>query len=102
MNFLTKALNEAAQTSTKVMTSEVRRRAVQQGWEPEVANGISISVNGDHLGYDLGTDHKDRAFVHEFGDEGKQPKATVRRYLNKLDGMDELFPKIYKHHLGKQ
>lgn len=101
MNFLIKALNEAAQTSTKVMTSEVRRHAVKQGWEPEVANGISISVNGDHLSYDLGDEHKDRAFVHEFGDENKQPKATVRRYLNKLDDVKELFPKIYMHHLKK-
>ena len=101
MNFLIKALNEAAQTSTKVMTSEVRRHAVKQGWEPEVANGISISVAGDNLSYDLGTEHKDRAFVHEFGDERKQPKATIRRYLNKLDDVKELFPKIYMHHLKK-
>lgn len=101
MNFLAKALKEAAETSTKVMTSEVRRHAVTQGWEPEVANGISISINGEHLGYDLGTEHKDRAFVHEFGDERKQPKATIRRYLNKLDDVKELFPQIYMHHLKK-
>lgn len=99
MNFLTKALTAATHDSAKVMTTEVRHHAIQQGWEPEVASGISIKYDGEKLNYDLGSDHRDRAFVHEFGNENQPPKATIRRYLSDLSGVKDVFPAIYENRL---
>lgn len=100
MNFFLKAITDATHDSTKIMTAEVRQHALNQGWEPEVAAGLTISFNGDNIKYDLGDKHRDRAFVHEFGDENKQPKATVRRYLNDKGTAKQTFQQVLSAHLG--
>jgi hypothetical protein len=77
------SVNKAITSTARFMTTELRSHAISDGWEPHVAQGLSIKWDGSTLKHDLGEHTFDEAFVHEYGDERKRPKATVRRFLNR-------------------
>ena len=78
-----KSTDKAVASTARFMTAELRRHAISQGWEPHVANGLSVKWDGSSMKHDLGEHTFDEAFVHEYGDENHRPKATVRRFLNR-------------------
>lgn len=92
------AIHKAQADMAETMSSELRHVAVKDGWEPEVAAGISVKHADGTLMYDLGEKHRDRAFVHEFGDERVRPKATIRKYLNNISGLGKGFVESVNKH----
>lgn len=96
------AIHKATDDMAEHMSGQLRLAAIKDGWEPEVANGLSISVQNGEPHYSLGTTHKDRAFVHEFGNETQRPKATVRKFLNNSTDATAVFAaSAIKHSKGK-
>lgn len=93
------ALTNATHDAAKVLTYDLREAAIRDGWEPEVASGISLTYDGSKFVHSLGDLHKDRAFVHEYGDERQHPKATIRRYLNNGSYANEVIGKLVSKHL---
>lgn len=93
------AVTNATHDIAKFMTYDLRSVAVREGWEPEVASGLSISYDGNKFAYNLGDQFSEQAFNHEFGTETTRPKATVRRYLNDLSGAQKVMGKLIEKHV---
>jgi hypothetical protein len=89
-DFLT-AVRQAAAQTTAFATAEVRQRATNAGWEPDVVGGTSVQFTGTAFETAIAEPVKDRAFVAEFGNEEKLPTAVLRKYNNDSETTQELF-----------
>lgn len=101
MKHYAEAVSSATHDLARLMTVQVRQRALAEGWEPEVARDIALTFDGSKFDYHLGESHKDRAFVHEFGDERTPPKATIRRHINGARNNEENFRQLVNANLKK-
>ena len=48
------------------------------GWEPQVAAGLSVNVTTGSASISVNDEFADKAFEHEFGTQNHRPKATLR------------------------
>jgi glycosidase len=94
------ALARAAHDTAAYVTADIRHTAAEHGWDPEVSSSLSVHYGED--GYNVTVpDHlKDRAFVHEFGDERNAPTAAMRKYSNSREIASKVLLKNIEKHLG--
>jgi hypothetical protein len=52
---------------------------MQDGWEPEVANALTVNVTEHTATVEVHDDFATKAFDHEFGTQNHSPKATIRK-----------------------
>jgi hypothetical protein len=86
-----KAVRLAADQTTAYATAEVRQRAVNAGWEDDVAGGTQVRFTGTAFESHITESVKDQAFVAEFGNEEQLPTAVLRKYDNDSEATQELF-----------
>lgn len=77
--------------TTAFATAEVRQRAMNAGWDEDIAEGTEIRLTPKGFESKIAEPVRDRAFVAEFGNEEKLPTAVLRKYDNDSSAAQELF-----------
>lgn len=100
MKLLKEALEKAAHDTAAYVTADLRHTAREHGWDEDVVSTMHVSHGED--GYKVNVpDHlKDKAFVHEFGDEKTAPTAAIRKYSNNHAVAAQVMLKNLEKHLG--
>lgn len=100
MKQLTKALHSAASDAALHMTEDVRSSALEHGWDADVVRNMHVKYNDGNFSLQIHPDYRDRAFVHEYGNEHLRPTAVLRKYEHELGDVTKYFNKRFAHHLG--
>jgi hypothetical protein len=85
------AVRRAADSASAFATAEVRQRAVDAGWDEDIAEGTEVILTNKGFETKVAEPVKDRAFVAEFGNEELLPTAVLRKYDNDSATAQELF-----------
>ena len=79
MDILTEALKKAVSKLSDTATKQLRAHAVQDGWEPHIADSLSVNVDSSSAVVTVDDQFADKAFDHEFGTQNHTAKATIRK-----------------------
>ena len=93
-----KVYEKAAHDTALLMTADLRNKAVNDGWDPEVAKAMRVEFTEDGHIVRIAKNHQESAHKHEYGSEGTPPTASIRKYSNKIDSKEHLFLSRLKHH----
>jgi hypothetical protein len=88
---------KASHDTALAMTMELRGKATNAGWHPEVVSNISVKHDNGKFSVHVHPDYEDRAKFHEYGSEGVKPSAVIRKY-NRPDAGSDAFMRSLKHH----
>lgn len=69
---------DGVRESTTTLTNSLRAAALESGWSPKEAAGISVTVSGTDLSVEVAGKNTD---AREFGDESTPPNPAIRRWL---------------------
>ena len=79
------AYSKLSQHTATRLTEELRNHASENGWHPHVVANMHVAYEGGEYKVKVHPDYKDRAFVHEYGDENQKPTATIRKFSEKAN-----------------
>lgn len=83
------------------MTVDLRHRALEAGWHPEVASNLHVTFDGKNFNSHVHPDYADRAFEHEFGTENKRGTAVLRKFASQHhDGERAFLLNLHSHMKG--
>jgi hypothetical protein len=82
VDVIEKALSKAIRHLTLRLTEELRSHALNDGWEPDIASGMTVAYKDGKFVTSVSDSHAGRAFDHEYGNMAGSPKATVRKFGN--------------------
>ncbi len=71
------------------MTEDLRNRAMEAGWHPEVVRNLSVTFDGKKFTSEVHPDYLERAFEYEYGTEDIRATAVMRKFVS-------------QHHDGEQ
>jgi hypothetical protein len=95
------ALEKAAHNAASYMTTDLRHRALEAGWHPEVAGNLNVTFDGKSFTAHVHPDYKERAFEHEFGSETQRGTAVLRKFANQhADGERSFMLNFHNHMRG--
>ena len=100
MKHFTDSLHKAAADAAHVMSSELRASATEHGWHPDVVAGLNVHYDKGQFKVEFPDEHKDRAFVHEFGDQHNRPTAVLRKYEHHTGLAQKFLIQRLTKHLG--
>lgn len=63
------------------MTQDLRSRAIQAGWDPEVASSLDVTFNGKQFTSNVHPDFIEQAFEYEVGSEDTRATAVLRKFV---------------------
>jgi hypothetical protein len=97
---LRQATKSAATNTAAFMTQQLRQSALDHGWHPDVVANMEVRHTDGKFNVHVAKEYKDRAFVHEFGNEHTQPTAVVRKYGNDTKTAQKFFMLSTDKHYG--
>ena len=100
MKKLLEATRKATQDTAAYMTADIRNRALNDGWHPNVVSTLRVEHGDDGFQAKVNAEHSAAAFTHEFGDEDNRPSATVRKYANDSHASSQAFMASLNKHFG--
>jgi hypothetical protein len=98
-------VKEAIQKSTgdvaSSLTTKLRESALEHGWDRDVVANLHVVHNNGSFDVHVHPDYKDRAFVHEYGNESVRPTAVIRKFSNQKGVIHgELLQHVTKNYRG--
>lgn len=102
MKHFTDAVHKAAHDAAKHMSTDLQKSALKHGWHSDVVRNMEVKFQDGKFNVDIHPDYKDRAFMHEFGDETTRPTAVLRKYDSQTKDAEKTFTKQMYKHLGKK
>ena len=63
------------------MTQDLRSRAIQAGWDLDVANSLDVTFNGRQFTSNVHPDFIEQAFEYEVGSEDTRATAVLRKFV---------------------
>jgi hypothetical protein len=100
-DFFKRLYKRALKELSKELTGQLQKHALQDGWDPKVAAGLTVSFNGTSLNAAHENQYGTMMFDLEFGTETTPPKATIRKMGNNTDDMRDKFAVICERLLSK-
>jgi len=100
MRMFREALDKAAKDTASYVTADLRHSAREHGWSEDVVTNMHVRHEEDGYKVHVPDDLKDKAFVHEFGDENSPPTAAIRKYSNNHAVAAQVMLKNLEKHLG--
>lgn len=94
------AANKALDLLPLQMTDDLRARALDRGWAPEVVNSMWVVREEGKFVAKVGAEHAEAAFKHEFGTQSSQPTNVIRGYDSSPDTAESFFLSAFSHFLG--
>lgn len=100
MKHILEAAKKAAGDTAHFIQRDIRRSALEHGWDPEVVKNTHVKWEDNKFAVHVAPEHADKAFVHEYGNETNQPTAVIRKYNNHSSAAGNAFLKSMYRHLG--
>jgi len=97
---LAEAARKAAYQAGLYMTADVRHRAMEHGWHPEVASNTNIMYDGTQYKVEVHDDFESQAMDLEYGTETMRPTAVIRKYGNNTSQAEHAFMTVLEKDLG--
>lgn len=97
MSHIKKAIQRAGHEAAAYMTADLRYRALEHGWDPEVVSNLHVQHSEGKFSTHVPAEHADKAFSHEYGTETTPPSAVIRKYSKSSAGDEAFFHSINKH-----
>lgn len=95
MDVVVKALKNSLHQLAVHMTDQLQQRALSEGWDPEVANSLTVNYQHKKFIMNVADEHKNRAFDIEFGTQKTAPKGTIRRFGNENEAAGVDFVRMF-------
>jgi hypothetical protein len=99
MKALRKAIEASLGATANYMSAELRKSAVERGWDKDAAMGISVANDGYKFKANINPNVGDKVFISEFGDSDNVPNAVIRNYANRPSGAGSFMLKMVKKNL---
>jgi hypothetical protein len=100
MKQFSNAATKALDALPLFMTQDLRNKALENGWSPDVANSISVVREAGVFSVKVGAEHAAQAFTHEYGNESMRPTAVIRRFDSDTTSAESFFLKAFGTFLG--
>ena len=100
MKHILDAAKKAAGDTAHFIQRDIRRSALEHGWDPEVVKNTHVKWENNKFEVHVAPEHADKAFVHEYGSEDAPPTAVLRKYSNQPQAAGNAFLKSMYRHLG--
>lgn len=98
MKRIVNALEKAAADTARSVQRQLRRSALEHGWDPKVVANTRVVYKDNQYSVVVSPKYADKAFVHEFGNENEQPTAVVRKLNNRMGTTEKsLLDNLHKH-----
>lgn len=80
------------------LNAEVRRHALEHGWDKEVVKGLHLKYDNSELSAHVPSHHSDAAWTLEYGSESRRPTAALRKLGNTPHKVDEILAQAVHNH----
>jgi hypothetical protein len=97
---LRQATQSAVQDTAVSMTNQLRQSALKSGWDKDVVANMHVQHSDGKFNVHVSPEYKDRAFVHEFGNETVRPTAVIRKFSSNTKEVQQSFMSNIKKHYG--
>jgi hypothetical protein len=79
MKHILDAFDSTADLAARKLTASLRTSAMDSGWDPQVANSLSVSYSGEKFDVVVPPEHDEAAWKFEYGDGRRRPTAVIRK-----------------------
>jgi hypothetical protein len=100
MKALRKAIEASLGATATFMSAELRKSAVERGWDNDAAMGISVTNDGYKFKANIDNSVSEKVFISEFGSLDNRPNAVIRNYANRPSDAGSFMLKMVKKNLG--
>lgn len=101
MKALKNALDKSIKDLLRQMTEGAQAQAVADGWNPHVAETISVGYSGTDFSITVDEKFHQQAFDEEFGTQEQPPKASLRRFGNQNTAAEAAMVKLLEKYVGE-
>lgn len=96
------AADSAAHELAAFMTVDLRSKAKEAGWHPDVVKNLTVKFDGEKLGVHVPEEHRAAAFNHEFGTETIPPTGVLRKYDNGISDIRHKYEALIHQHVKER
>ena len=90
------AYKKASAELAREMSRQLKRNAYSDGWNPEVAAGLTVSYDNGAFSTSHNPAHSTTVFDMEYGTEQAKGKGTIRNMHNSTDEHVDRFAALYE------
>lgn len=94
-----KAAEKAKRELSKAMDRQLKKNALKDGWDPEVAMGLTVSYDNGVFSTSHEPAHSDQVFTMEYGMPTSSPKATIRKLQSDSESALDAYAKLFEKNL---
>jgi hypothetical protein len=95
------ALQKSTGDTAISLTNKLRQSALEHGWDKTVVSNMHVLHDNGSFNVHVHPEYKDKAFVHEYGNESTRPTAVIRKFSNQKGVIHaELLNHIAKNYRG--
>lgn len=79
MKHILDAFDSTAELAARKLTANLRRSALDSGWDADVAESLSVNYSGDKFDVVIPPEYDEAAWKFEYGDGYRRPTAVIRK-----------------------
>lgn len=100
MKKLADALKKSLKDTSRELTAEMRDTAIQQGWDANVANGLTLQVGLGNLAMAVKSNIQNRALDLEYGTSDASPNSVMRKFTNNRQKIEKTIIANLENEIG--
>jgi hypothetical protein len=100
MKKLVPSARKAAKNAANLMTFDVRKNAIQNGWSEDVAYATEVVFKKDRYEVSVSAKLNNEALDLEYGTSRSRPTAAVRKFANNTTSSQNSIVKALEKELG--
>lgn len=97
---LTEITQAAGITTASKLTSELRGKAISQGWPAEAARGVSVVFSGGAFDIKIASSVDDLVQTLEYGTEDTPPNPVIRSFSLRSQRTEKAFVAEWQRRAG--
>ena len=80
MKHILDSLDTATNLTARRLTAGIRRTALRNGWDSDVARSISVGYSDGQFKVNIPEEYKEQAMNFEYGTEIRRPTSVIRKF----------------------
>jgi hypothetical protein len=97
---LVPSARKAAKNAANLMTFDLQKNAIQNGWSEDVANATEVVFKNDKYQVSVSSKLNSKAFDLEYGTTRSRPTAAIRKFANNTTAAQNSIVKALEKELG--
>jgi hypothetical protein len=100
MKSLVSSARKAAKNAANLMTFDVQKAAIQNGWSEDVAYATQVVFKNDKYQVSVSNKLDSKALDLEYGTPRSRPTAAIRKFANNTTAAQNSIVKALENELG--